>query len=257
LISLKRTIMATPLYPLARALKRSTRSSGEKLAERRLREFYGAFFEKGDVVFDVGANQGEYSEAFALEGAQVIAIEPNIAYRLRLNALARTHTITPVFVALSDSDGAAKLNVCSTPGYSTLLSPQSEWIEGSPDYVDVEWTDLLEVPLTTMDALADKYGQPVFVKIDVEGFELNVLRGMSFSPRHLSFEFGARRKELGQECLRELASKGYRFRPILGRDFEYATAEWMDHAEAVQWLEAFTTSQAEYGDMFARRGDVG
>ena len=76
---------------------------------------------------------------------------------------------------------------------------------------------------------------------------------MTFNPRYLSFEFGARRKQASQECLDHLAARGYRFRPIVGREFRFATHEWMLRAEATDWLAEFSVDQAEYGDMLAHR----
>jgi hypothetical protein len=43
--------------------------------------------------------------------------------------------------------------------------------------------------VTTLDALVAEHGEPAFCKIDVEGFELDVLRGLSRPVRALSFEY--------------------------------------------------------------------
>jgi FkbM family methyltransferase len=215
--------------------------------------FYSQFFQVGDVVFDLGANQGEYAEVLAGEGARVVAVEPNSAFAARLQAFAREADIHPVFAAIGDTPGTAVLNVCSEPGLSTLVDPSIEWIEESPDYETVSWTHTLEVPVTTLDLLARDFGEPEYVKIDVEGFEIKVLRGMTFRPRYLSFEFGARRKDASFECLVHLGARRYEFRPIVGREYRFATPEWMSLAEATDWLAAFSVEQAEYGDMFAHR----
>ncbi|HEY8004991.1 MAG TPA: FkbM family methyltransferase [Phenylobacterium sp.] len=249
----KSVIMKSPLYPAARSAYQAVFKRASAFQKERMGAFYSSFFLPGMTVFDVGANQGEYSEIFAREGARVIAIEPNTAFEPRLTALSRMFEIKPVFTAIAEAPGEAELNVCSTPGYSTLVDRHADWIETSPDYVDVNWTHTLKVPVTTLDNLAKEFGEPEYVKIDVEGFELNVLRGMSFAPRYLSFEFGARRKGPSFDCLENLGARGYRFRPIVGRNYRFATPEWMDLAEAKAWLEGFSVDQAEYGDMFAHR----
>jgi len=215
--------------------------------------FYSQFFQVGDVVFDIGANQGEYAEVFASEGARVLAVEPNTAFTTRLQAFAREADIRPVFAAIGDQPGTAVLNVCSASGLSTLVDPGIEWIQESPDYGTVSWTHTLEVPVTTMDLLASDFGEPEYVKIDVEGFEIKVLRGMTFRPRYLSFEFGARRKDASLECLQHLGARVYAFRPIVGREYRFRTPDWMTVAEARKWLMGFSVEQAEYGDMFAHR----
>ena len=246
--------MKTPLYPAARLAYQAVFHPDARVQKARMGAFYSQFFQAGDLVFDVGANLGEYSETYANEGARVVAVEPNTAFRTRLEALARICDIRPVFKAIGDAPGTAVLNVCSEPAYSTLVKPGVEWMEQSPDYEGMSWTHALEVPVTTLDHLAKEFGQPEYVKIDVEGFEINVLKGMTFNPRYLSFEFGARRKKASQECLDHLAARRYRFRPIVGREFRFATHEWMTLAEASDWLAAFSVEQAEYGDMFAHSG---
>ena len=250
---LKTAIMKTPLYPVARSAYRAVFNRGAEAHKARMGAFYSQFFQAGSRVFDVGANQGEYSEIFAGEGGRVIAIEPNTAYSTRLTALARTNDIHPMFVAIGEEPGEATLNVCSKPGFSTMVDRHVDWIEESPDYKDVSWTHTLTVPVTTLGLLAKEFGEPEFVKIDVEGFEINVLRGMTFRPRNLSFEFGARRKGPSSVCLEHMGALNYRFRPIIGREYRFVTAEWMSLEEARAWLDAYSVEEGEYGDMFCHR----
>jgi FkbM family methyltransferase len=130
---LKTAIMKTPLYPMARSAYQAVFNRGAMAHRARMGAFYSQFFQPGARVFDVGANQGEYSEIFAGEGGRVLAIEPNTAYTDRLKALARTNSIEPVFTAIGDAPGEATLSVCSTPGFSTLVDRKVDWIETSPD----------------------------------------------------------------------------------------------------------------------------
>ena len=70
----------------------------------------------------------------------------------------------------------------------------------------------MTVPVTTLDSLIALYGEPDFCKIDVEGFEKEVFKGLSRPLARLSFEFHA--EFLGEtfaclELLRELGL--YRF----------------------------------------------
>jgi len=160
-------------------------------------------------------------------------------------------TITPEYVAVSDEPGSATLNICSTSGYSTLAGSDSDWMADSPDYAAVEWVGATEVQTVPLDQLAAKHGVPEFVKIDIEGFELVALKGMTFKPRYISFEYGVRRKEIALDCIELLGGRGYRFRPIDGRDFRFSAPDWMDAASAMDWLKARTLSHGEYGDLFA------
>jgi FkbM family methyltransferase len=256
---LKTAIMRTPLYPIAREAYRAAFKPEARAEAQAMRRFYSQFIPRGSTVFDVGGLYGEYAEIFASCGAgKVVTCEPNPAHRARLQALSkRNRRIVPVFAAVSDTClGTATLNVCSTPGYSTLAPSDADWMDENPDYDGVAWTTAVEVPLVTLGRLQVDHGSAHFVKIDVEGFELQVIRGLGLPPypEIISFEFGARRKDVPLDCIRWLAGHGYRqFRPMVGREYAWATGS-MDADTALRWLEAYPASRGEYGDMFAWLG---
>ena len=122
----------------------------------------------GDTFVDVGANVGYYSVlASGLVGrtGTVLAIEPQppALSMLALNATRRDSPITVVSVAASDETGAAQLWV-RPEGDTSSLSP------GGP-------ATPTSVPLETLDHLCAELPRVTLLKIDVEGHELQVLRG--------------------------------------------------------------------------------
>jgi FkbM family methyltransferase len=249
---MKEFLVGSPLFIPARSVYRSLFQRRQNAEHSRMRLFYSQFFASGDLVFDVGANQGEYAEVFAMYGTRVIAIEPNPAFRSRLEKLAKIRSIVPEFCAVGDLEGSATLYLCSQSGFSTLQPEMIKWTKDSPDYRDVQWTSKVTVPVVTLKTLAERHGLPVFVKIDVEGFEHQVISGMSFNPRFVSFEFGARHKHGALRCITNLGERGYRFNPIIGRVFAFDFDRWISAKEATDWLTGFSADRGEYGDMFAR-----
>lgn len=104
--------------------------------------------------------------------------------------------------------------------------------QAPPDYRDAQWPSKVTAPVVILNAPAERHGPPVFVKIDVKGFEYQVIGGMSFNPRFISFEFGARRKQIALQCIRDLGMRGYEFNPIVGRVFAFDSGHWLSAQEA-------------------------
>jgi FkbM family methyltransferase len=135
----------------------------------------------GMTVVDVGANHGMFSlEAAYLIGYEgvVHAFEPTPRTRelLRSNLAANDLNTVKVFSsAVGETPGTARLRVHNElSGLNTLAA------------IDVTWNreklradEIIEVPVTTLSAHAEaqRLGQIDFLKIDVEGFELSVIRG--------------------------------------------------------------------------------
>ena len=79
---------------------------------------------------------------------------------------------------------------------------------GSAIYGGNRELNSVTVPVTTLDDLIESYGRPDFLKIDVEGFELDVLKGLSSSVRLLSLEFFSDEMDRLQDCLAILRQLG-------------------------------------------------
>jgi FkbM family methyltransferase len=220
---------------------------------RKMRDFYEPFVRRGDLVFDVGANVGVYSELFSEMGARVVAVEPNPRCCENLRRLARG---CPVYVeecAVGDAPGRANLRICEQSTISTLSNCWYEKSQQSPLHRGANWLGDLEVDIITLDQLAARYGVPTFVKIDVEGYEDHVLRGMSFQPLALTFEFIRWVPEVAMRCLGTAALAGrYRFNYMPGMEMRLAWESWVSAEELRENLDAITGDD-EYGDVLARR----
>ena len=157
---------------------------------------------RGDLVFDVGANVGNRVDVFLSLHARVVAVEPlpECAQRLR-------DTFKRRCVVLETALGAAAGTAELRKGNEDVLSTMSDrWIESttaSGRFADDSWGDVLRVDVTTLDALISDYGVPRFTKIDVEGFEQEVLAGLSTAIPALSIEY-----TLSSRITRELALSG-------------------------------------------------
>lgn len=219
--------------------------------ERQTRAFIAPFVGRGDLVFDVGANQGAYINHLLSLGARVVAIEPipELAATLRR----RYRSISVVSAALGAEVGSTTLYVGRRMSSSTV---SNEWKE----IVGSEWVEQrIDVPLLTLDSLITSLGQPSFMKIDVEGYETEVLRGLSLPVRAFSFEYQARAVHLTASALErvsELGSYAFNFTRNLpyGCQPEFRLEAF---ADASKLLAALEEEAAEmplmFGDVYARR----
>src|SRR6185312_12022066 len=77
--SVRGILEGTPVFVPARNAYRVIFHRHVLREAKAMRRFYGQFVHRGDVVFDIGANVGDYTEAFADLGARVVAVDPNPA----------------------------------------------------------------------------------------------------------------------------------------------------------------------------------
>lgn len=150
----------------------------------------------GDLVFDVGANRGHKTDIFLRLGARVIAIDPDPSNQeiLRQNFLHHRISTKPVTVvnkAVSDRRGRDTMWVDAPGSAKNTLSPK--WVEilrgDAKRFGDtLKFGQQLEVESVTLEDLIAQYGRPFYIKIDVEGHEPSVLRGLNSSVPFISFE---------------------------------------------------------------------
>jgi FkbM family methyltransferase len=209
----------------------------------------GMFVEPGYLVFDVGANRGVYAEVLISLGCRVVAVEPNPALLPLIRRRAPAATV--VHAAVGAQDGETSLKVGDQPDedlHSTLSDRYAADLEKTLGYT---LTRKIMVPMVSLASLTAKYGEPEFVKIDVEGWEAEVLRGLAEPPRALSFEFHGSMLDELSKCLVLLPS--YVFRISIGNDFRWST-EWMDASSTLAAARHFAEGHPElFADVYALR----
>jgi len=204
-------------------------------------------FHPGDVIFDIGANQGSKTETFLRLGARVVAVDPDETNKEILESKFLKYRFVPKPVvivnrAVSDKSETATMFV-DAPG-SAKNTFSRKWVDtlrtdDSRFGHSLDFRQSKEVTTTTLEKLFLDHGVPFFVKIDVEGFELSVLQGMQRPVPYLSFEVNLPEfRPEGLQCIEVLAGMS-----AVGQ-FNYASdcssglalKEWVSPAQIIQVL---------------------
>jgi FkbM family methyltransferase len=232
------------------------RSLGVYYGHRRraaaMDRLYGQFVRPDDLVFDIGAHVGDRIAAFRRLGARVLAVEPQPALVTTLKWLyRRDRNVEIEATAVGRSAGALamKINV-DNPTVSTVSDAFVDAARGAAGWEGQVWERSIDVPVTTLDALITAHGRPAFIKIDVEGFEEEVLAGLTRPVAALSFEFTTIQRAVARACIERCAALGFaRFNAALGETQE--PGGWRSAGDMAGWIAALPHA-ANSGDIYAR-----
>ena len=213
-------------------------------AGRLQRRFYHQLIRDAGagLVIDVGANAGEKAIIFAEVADRVLCVEPSPAAVRALQArFAGSGKITIVGKGAGAQPGSLPFHMFDDDDcYNTFSSKWAASLS-APDGSSTQAkkvTSIVEVPVVTLDALIEELGVPSYIKIDVEGFELEVLKGLSRSVRLVSIECNL--PQFTQETLDCIARLGELQRDAV---FNYCTSEPPVELASKRWL-----SPAEMAD---------
>jgi FkbM family methyltransferase len=205
------------------------------------------FIKPGDLAFDVGANIGDRTDLMLSLGAKVVAFEPQPILAREVRARASAKRLTVVEAALGPQIGRADLFLTWLTRTASL---NADWDANSTGE-----HGKINVPVTTLDVEIRKYGLPVFCKMDIEGFEAEVLKGLSFPIRALSIEFHCDERGVAKmaqcvDMITQLAT--YEFNLVGTEEGKWLSPHWMSKAEFLSSFPACAHPHF-YGDIFARQ----
>jgi FkbM family methyltransferase len=217
---------------IGRFMPKSYGQLGQDLLALAYFRFYPA---ESKAFLDVGAFDGiSFSNVrlFFEEGWSGVCIEPCLKNYKKLELLYKDTSVVTVRAAATDYEGELELNVATIPWAkewgSDVSSQKRDTIERWPDYVWEKET----VPATTVDQVLESnhLGHIDFASIDVEGQEMEVLRGFDlhkYRPQLLVVEYSntAERKDL----IEYLRHQGYFLWSDNGQDIFAVRGSKMAH----------------------------
>jgi len=222
---------------------------------RALARLYARFVGTGDLCFDIGAHVGNRLWALSRLGARIVALEPQPdCMRLLRRWYAHHANIELVEKAVGATPGTRTLFLSErTPTVTTLSRDWMAAVQTTPGFAGVRWNRDISVRVTTLDELIARYGTPTFCKIDVEGTELDVLRGLSHPLEALSFEYIPAAIETAVSCVWRLGELGrYEYNWSPGELSRLQSAAWLGPARIADILRRMP-ADGQSGDVYARR----
>ncbi len=237
----------------AKVIGRSLRLyHGRQAPKAAMDALYARFVKTGSLCFDIGSHVGDRVSSFRRLGARVVALEPQPGAGRALQLIhGRDRKVTLVASACGPREGEVEFHLNSAnPTVSTASGAFVAAAQGAGGWEGQKWDRTLTVPMTTLDALIDRHGVPDFVKIDVEGYEADVLAGLSQPLPALSFEFTTIQRGVAADCLSRMASLGFsRFNIALGESQQLTFAEPVS-AEMMEAHVAALPHEANSGDVY-------
>lgn len=135
------------------------------------------------MIVDVGANAGQYAQRIrrTLPKTPIRSFEPLPDAFQQLRALSAPDPNWEVFnCALGRKDANLELVVAGNSQSSSFLPIQNAHLSSAPESASV---GTISVPVKRLDSFIDEFPNDLYLKIDTQGYELEVLSG---GPRTLS-----------------------------------------------------------------------
>lgn len=210
--------------------------------------FYAKLIKKGDLCFDIGANLGKKSQLMLVAGGKVIAFEPQSSCSKNLVGLQKKYSDFEFYpLAVGAQNETKKLHLSK---YSEIATLSDEFIENYTTD-DVYWSGFEMVEVKSLDALIEIYGKPNYCKIDVEGYEFEILSHLHHTIPMIEFEFTEKFLEDTIKIIDGLADDKTTFNYILNEHLKFQLKNWVTATEIKTILIQLSTKNL-HGNLFVK-----
>ena len=147
-----------------------------------------------NLFFDIGCNVGDFTRACYRKypECKVIAVDANLEV---LKRLPKEESLVKLNKLVGDGAEDVKFNI--DPYQTGASTASKKWMSDSrfqkgSKYLhpeNVHWKESITLNSITLDSLVGIYGKPDYIKIDVEGYEYEVISGLTEKQKGLCFEW--------------------------------------------------------------------
>jgi len=254
---LKKIIGNSNFYKLQSLKKKILPTTHDRVQQAHLKEqvdFYSQLIKPGDLCFDIGGNVGLKTKVFLQLKAKVVTLEPQQSC---MEILKREFGGRAILLqkGVGAENGVKEFYISND---SQLSSFDSKWVDELKNsrFHTSNIQRVEKIELVTLDSLIEAYGQPVFIKIDVEGYEASVLQGLSKSFQCLSFEYAVPEKTNEVvKCLSILRAKYdnlYCNYASGNNTTAFALAKWITIADMLLLVQAAQFQNSFAGDIYIK-----
>jgi FkbM family methyltransferase len=249
-----RSMAAVMPYGLVR---RYLSRRAEKVRSAAQSKLYSRLVTPGCLVFDVGANVGNRVDSYLALGCRVVAVEPQpYCMGVLSKKFSATGSVHLVQAGVGSGPGKLKLKLsCNGDTFASFSDRFVEKMKATERFGEnARWTKEIEVDIVTLDSLVEKHGVPEFVKIDVEGFESEVLAGLNRAPLGLSFEYTPDLPENMIACIRHCTRLGLNyFQFSFGEGMRLFRKTSIGADQAEQLVHMLSEEEILFGDIYATK----
>jgi FkbM family methyltransferase len=208
--------------------------------------FYQKIIKKDDLCFDIGANYGAKSKLFLTCGAKVMAFEPQTSCHKFLDEIIDTN-FSYQKCAVGFQIERRKLYLSQ---FSEIATLSEKFVKEYSSQL-CSWDANEFVQVYTLNYLVEKYGVPDFCKIDIEGFEWEVISILSDKIPLIEFEFTHKFADEAVQCIEKLSKMGYQFNYSLDHHPKFEIQNWSSK-DAITQIIAELTIRKTHANIFCK-----